>query len=220
MRYNVTNLSEKINMPDIFTKTNPQSSPPTTPAPVEPGHMNLFSAFVQNPKDVCFENEESDEQVLLFLRRHFITNIGWIIGTILLSLLPLLLPFVLPTIENSFSTIPKQFTEMFVLFYYLILLGFAFTSFLYWFYNVGIVTQKRIVNIQFADISYKNIQSTILKDVKDVEFTQSGFFQSLFNFGNVSVQIEASGVQFVFMRVPQPGKVADILLGLIENQTI
>src|SRR6185369_728656 len=93
-------------MPDIFStkpeeqKTDKQThSQPENKGHVsvdkllhEPDHgMNLFATYATHPKGITFANQEPDEIILLFLRRHFITNVPWILGTGLLFLFPPLL---------------------------------------------------------------------------------------------------------------------------------
>ena len=52
--------------------------------------VGLFSAYCMYPDNVTFENQDTNEQIILFLRRHFITNFYWIVSVIILALLPVL----------------------------------------------------------------------------------------------------------------------------------
>src|SRR5258708_1404507 len=132
-------------MPDIFTPTTTNTQPDTAPTPIvaEPPvehHFHALASFCENPGTIAFETQEPDEKILLFLRRHFITNVPWIITTIFFLLLPFILNAVFIRTDFSFSFIPSGFITVVVVFYYLIVFAYAFTSFLTWFYNISFVT--------------------------------------------------------------------------------
>ena len=105
-----------------------------------------------------------------------------------------------------------------VSFYYIIVLGFAFANLVSWFYNIGLVTNKRGVDIDFNDLSTIDVATASLPDIKDVEYTQAGFFQSFFDYGDIRVRIVASGEIFTFSKVPRPTDVAGIISRLIGKQ--
>ena len=85
--------------------------------------MGLFAAFAKHPKGINFANQEPDEVILLFLRRHFITNIPWIFATFLLLILPPVFLFLLSFVPSL--VIPSGLTLVLVAFYYLIVLSYA-----------------------------------------------------------------------------------------------
>src|SRR3990167_2161489 len=59
-----------------------------------PGHShNPLSAFCYLPDKINFETKDQEEIVILLLRKHFITNIGWIIILLLMIAAPLVLRF-------------------------------------------------------------------------------------------------------------------------------
>ena len=51
----------------------------------------LLSSYLQKPAHVCFNGEDDDENVVLFLRRHFITNLVWIVLALFMICVPTLL---------------------------------------------------------------------------------------------------------------------------------
>jgi hypothetical protein len=208
-------------MPDVFVEDNsqpenqPQSTPPQ-PAipPVSQKSMPFFAAYCQHPKGITFDNQEADEHVILFLRRHPITNLSWIImGTFLLAL-----PIAVLSIADMFTDllflVPLPYMLVIVGFYYLIVLGYLLLSFVSWFYNLGIITTKQIFDLDFHDIMYRNIAKSLIEDVIDVEFTQGGFLRSILNIGNVFIQTESLKPNFEFQSIPKPDKVTDIIINL------
>lgn len=172
---------------------------------------NIFASLIKFPQKIRFENQEPNEQIHLFLRRHVITNIGWIIPTIFFFLLPLVIWVFLSLVGITITDIPISYLLILTVFYYLIVLGYAFLNFIIWFYNVGIVTQQRVIDIDVHNITSKNVASTNISDIVDVEYSQQGILASALNYGDVNLQTEGLKPNFEFHKVPQPALVADII---------
>ena len=191
-------------MPDIFIK------------PDKPAHIHHLAAFCDHPNGITFENQESDEVILLFLRRHPITNLSWVFVATLLILTPLLVYTFLPSIPlQLFSSLRNEFVRVFLIFYYLIVFSFILVQFLDWYFNISLITQKRIVDIDFSDLVYHDVAVTKLNLVEDVNYTQVGFIRSLLNYGDVFVQTAGEKLHFDFLAVPQPTRVINIIQNLI-----
>ena len=192
-------------MPDIFVKDNTLSS-----------HAHIFSSFCQNPIGISFKDQEEDEKIILFLRRHFITNVPWIFITLILIIIPIAF-----TILNSklsiinLANFPTSFVVLLTLFYYLIVFAYAFINFITWYFNISIVTQKRVIDIDFSNLVYKNVAATTLGLVQDASYTQIGVIRSVFDYGDVLVQTAGTLDNFDFTAVPHPEKVIKIIEDLI-----
>lgn len=212
-------------MPDIFIATENNSVSPPVPsggiaydASLE--HHHMLATFCRNPMQISFQTQEHDEKIILFLRRHFITNLPWIVITIILAIIPAIaiilnLQF---SILSSFN-IPNNFTVILIVFYYLILFSFIFTSFLTWFYNVFIVTKKRVIDIDYSDLVIHNMAVTKLTHVQDVNYTQSGFIRSLFNYGDLFVQTAGNERNFEALKIPNPREAAHIIGNFIGKES-
>lgn len=83
----------------------------------------LFSAFIPEPQNVKFETQEDDEKVLLLLRKHVITNVPWILISILLILIPLAVPF-FPFI----NFLPARFIPIILIGWYLLVFVYIFKN--------------------------------------------------------------------------------------------
>lgn len=199
-------------MPDIFI--NQPVSPSVSSA--LPSHSHHFASFCEHPDGVHFEHQEKDEYILLFLRKHFITNVPWIFSVTLLLILPFIVNILLPA--TGFSPIipaPNSFLLIFILFYYLVVTTYAFIQFITWYYTISIVTQKRIVDIDFSDVVFHDVAVTKLNLIEDTNYTQVGFIHTFFNFGDVFVQTAGEKLHFDFLSVPKPTRVVNIIQNLI-----
>lgn len=203
-------------MPDVFKTPSDTTQPLGSLLPETP-HTHYFASFCDHPGGITFQSQDPDETILLFLRKHFITNVPWILITIVLLSIPFLLSFIFASMQlnTPFTDLPPRFTTTFLLFYYLLVFAYVFIEFITWYYNVSIVTQKRIVDIDFSELVFHDVAMTKLSLIEDVNYTQVGFFRSLFDFGDVFVQTAGNENLFDFLAVPKPKTVVDIIEGLI-----
>jgi len=211
----------------IATQDKPQKTKKPETQPVAPGtvtihrkEMHPFSAFHASPEGITFENQESNEKIYVFLRRHFITNLPWVAGIFVFALLPPLLFLVVSVLNLSLPEIPGNIVLVLTLFYYLILFGFAFVNYVVWFYNVGIITNLRAIDIDVQNLQSKNVAATPLDGIVDVEYTQHGLIQNFFNFGDVHIQTEGLKANFEYLLIPHPARVTDIISDLISGREV
>ncbi|MBI2195543.1 MAG: hypothetical protein HYU48_00650 [Candidatus Levybacteria bacterium] len=178
-------------------------------------HVHLFSTFCTNPDDIRFENQKEGEEILLFLRRHFITNISWIFISILLVLIPSVIPFFLPILNMDLSFVPAGLLAILIPFYYLGIFSYILVNFMTWFYNIFIVTKERVVDIDYSHTVIHNVSETKTSHLQDASYSQTGFISSIFNYGNVFVQTAGTEVNFEALAAPSPRKAVEIIASLI-----
>lgn len=177
---------------------------------------NLFSSFCENPANVTFQTQEQDEKVLLFLRKSKIMNLPWIFATIILVFIP---PLLYPLRDSFFGFIPPA-SFLFVLLplYYITVAMYAFVNFITWYYNVALITTKRVVDIDFHQLVMKDIAETKLTLVQDVSYRQVGVLENLFGFGHVLIQTAGQVENFEFYQLPQPARVVEVVETLIGTK--
>lgn len=175
----------------------------------------LFSSFLDRPKGIYFDGEDTDEQIILSLRRHFITNLDWIIITLVLFFIPYFISlFSTFTGEDFFVVLPTKYSFVLYTFWYLFVFGYAFEHFVSWFFNVYIVTNKRIVDIDFFGLLHRRVSEAQLDDIEDITHQVSGASQVVFNYGTVIVQTAGESRELDFEDVPMPSKVQDVISDL------
>ena len=215
-------------MPDIFTAPDKNTKEDTAAAVVSsvipqrgslrnlpnPTTLGLLSMFRMRPKGVTFVNQEEDEEIVLFIRRHFVTNFPWIFLTALFLVLPLVTVFFFHLTDFVLFDISPMLLTFMIIFYYLVVITYALMQFIVWFYHVGIVTQKRLLDLDVYNVLNHHLAETEIADVVDVSYSQRGFFQSFFNYGDVPIQTTAIKANFEFELSPRPSTVADIITDL------
>jgi uncharacterized membrane protein YdbT with pleckstrin-like domain len=176
--------------------------------------LHFLASYCYYPKNLKFVNQDPQEKVILFLRRHPITNVGWILLSIIMVFAPLVLkgsPFL--------DFLPANFQTIVILCWYLLLTGFVFEKFLGWFFNVYIVTDERVIDVDFINLIYREITDANIDRIQDVTVQMGGVVKALFNYGNVLIQTAAELPLIEFNDVPRPDKVSRILRDLrIEEE--
>ena len=165
-----------------------------------------LGSFNYIPKNVNFENKDPEEKVVLFLRKHPLTNLGWISLTFVLAILP---PFL--TALPVFDNVPFRFVILGMLIWYLFTFLYSFEAFLDWFFSVNIITDERIFDFDFYNLTYRKVTDVNIDRIQDVTVAVGGGIGTVFNFGNVLIQTAAEIPEIDFIEVPQPDKVAKIL---------
>lgn len=179
--------------------------------------MFPLSAFAIDPDGVSFATQGENEEIHLFLRRHFITNIPWIFFASVLFLLP---PLAFPLLGTVpfLSLLSGSAVFVLVAFYYIIVFGsVVLTSFMNWYFNVYIVTNERVVDVDFINILYREVSSTRLNLIQDVTTKTGGVIRAIFNYGDVFIQTAGTEANFDFHAVPHPQDVAREIEKLMEK---
>lgn len=202
-------------MPDIFIDKKAEKR--IKDKKIEIHKVRPFSYFSVHPDGILFENQEDDEIIYLFLRRHFITNAGWVLTILSISLIPPLSLGMLQRIGYQIPLTPLHI-GITIAFFYLLVITYAFISFITWFYNISLITNKRIVEINYSDLVYRHISATKLELIQDISYTQTGALRSLFDYGNLMVQTAATIDNFAFDLAPHPEEIIRILEPLIGKK--
>ncbi len=172
--------------------------------------MSILKSFIIKPK-VKFEFQHDDEEIIFLVRAHPITQIYWVINGFLMGIII----FILISVFSVYLT-SKQIVFIF-LFAIVFIFSYWWFSFLSWYFNVGIVTSQRVIDIDFYYLTYKEITSALLDNIEDITIKSGGFFPSIFNYGNVFVQTAGTKVNIEFMNCPQPEKIKEIINNLLQK---
>ncbi len=173
-----------------------------------------FSAFMPQPPGVEFESQHEHEKILLVLRQHIAVNVVWIFMTIVLILAPFLL---FPMIPLQ-VVLPGNFLFFLMIAWYLFVTAYVIESFLGWYFNIYVITDERIIDIDFYSLIYKSVSEAKIDKIEDVTATTAGFFGAFFHYGNITIQTAAEKREFEFCKVPHPSKVTKFLNELMLEE--
>ncbi len=177
------------------------------------GHESLLSSFATFPTRVCFETQDDGEGVVLFLRQHPIVMLPWILIAVFLLTLPSIFIFFPP-----YASLPMSYQVVMNLAWHMFVLGYALAKFMGWFFNIYIVTDERIVDVDFANIFFRKVSTAKIEEIQDINIISSGAFETFFGYGSVRIQTAAEVPEFEFLAVPNPDQVGKILNQVIDSE--
>ena len=178
----------------------------------------LLGQFIREPRDVHFDGQDNGEKIILFLRQHVIVNFKWVLITALLLFAVPIFDFLLGLGATSIGQIiPAKYNFVLRFLLALFTFGYFFENFLSWYFNSYIVTNKRVVDIDFYGIIHRRFSEAPLRNIEDITNEISGFGPVIFHYGDVSIQTAAEAREITFENVPDPDKVQDIVSDLISE---
>jgi uncharacterized membrane protein YdbT with pleckstrin-like domain len=201
-------------MPDVYNaKAKKRSAIPKMLAETEPA-MHALASYCPRPLGVGFDLQHEDEQVLLMIRQHPIVNIPWIVITILLTIAP----FVFLPLVPILSFFPVKFHVIAFIGWYLMVFGYALEQFLVWFFNIYIITDERVIDMDFYNLLFKRVSEAKIDRIEDITTANSGLLQSIVDFGDIQIQTSAEIPEIEFEKIPHPDRVQKLLSELIDQE--
>ncbi len=172
-----------------------------------------------NLSKVRFPGKHDEEQVLAVYHRHWFDLFIHLFLSVFLSVLLLggflIMPSFFPEIAGGPNAAFFFFLEnSFLLFLWI-------TLFLIWidiYFDVWIITNERIVNIEQKDLFTRRVSELRFHTIQDVTSEVSGIIPSILDFGDVLVQTAGENPRFIFHNIPNPVGVKDLIMKLAERR--
>lgn len=181
--------------------------------------ISLFPAIFDHPQKIRFSEQEENEHIEIFVRQHWVTNLGWVIFAAVLAFLPFFLPAVGRLINSSaFFDIPLNLSWAMLVLWYLLVAAYILENYLFWYFNIYIVTDRHLVDIALQSLLARNITEVRLEDIESARTRIAGIGRSLFNYGDVIIETAAEKQNIEFLAIPHPDLVADRIQDLQESK--
>lgn len=178
----------------------------------------IFKSLVKSPEKTRYEGEDSDEKILYVIRRSVWTLAASSLVIAALVLIPVVLFPYLDSINVRFDLgIKPGFITSLNIFWYLFTFGYMFQVFINWYFNVFIITNKKILDLDVKGLLYKNVSEASLENIEDVTSRITGTFGTVLNVGSIYVQTAAEMREFEFDVVDNPGEIRDIISDLMAG---
>lgn len=181
--------------------------------------MTPLTSFAVNPNGIRFETQEAEETVILFLRQHMIVNVGWVFAASVMLIVPTVLFPALMDALGVIIPVPSAYLIIGTLFWYLGTLGFIIAKFLGWYFNIYIVTNERVIDIDFHYLLYKQFSQAELNRIQDISYSSGGILATFFNYGTVKIQTAGEMPNLEFDKVPRPERVVETVRDLTEQNS-
>jgi hypothetical protein len=177
------------------------------------------------PEHVSFNSQDPGESIYILMRSHIAVNVGWVVR----FAVGVVFPFIVVTIFEIFNMIltsreippiaykdlmPFSTWAMVFLFYYSLAVTYALANFLDWYFDVYLVTNIRILHVDFRVFTGKFVAEAALANIEDVSTNIIGFLPSFFNYGDVLVQTAAEKTKFNLISLSNPSWFRDVITDL------
>jgi Bacterial PH domain len=165
-----------------------------------------------------FPNQHENEDVLRVIHRHWFNILTHFFVILVFSFLLvasfLAFPLLFPEMLNTANARLFLFVEnTFFIFIWL----FGFLLWIDYYFDVWIITNERIINIEQKGLFVRHISELNFANVQDVTATVEGILPTVLNYGDVSVQTAGAENHFLFRQVGDPYKIKDMVMNLTKN---
>jgi uncharacterized membrane protein YdbT with pleckstrin-like domain len=165
-----------------------------------------------------FPGQHENEQVERVIHRHWFNILIQFIVVFFCTFFIMAGLYALPTLfpgaMQSDSTAFFGFIQSTLL---LFLWLYGFLVWIDYYFDVWIVTNERIVNIEQKGLFNRRISELRFSRVQDVTAAVDGLIPTVLNFGDVYVQTAAEEERFVFRQVGDPFAVKDMVMRLARE---
>lgn len=164
-------------------------------------------------------NQLPDEKIVKVVRRDMFILFKKVMFFVLLTILPLLFFYFLIFANSQImnGTVSYPLLVLGTSAYYLSIWLFFFFSFIDYYLDVWIITNQRIIDIQQQGFFSRIIAENKLFRIQDVTSEVHGVIPTLFSYGDIYVQTAGTKERFYFHQVPDPDKIRDLIIKLVEN---
>ena len=162
------------------------------------------------------EQAAAAEPVILFVRRHWFSFIGWVILLAGITIMPLVILIVLgSTIGlNNLSSAARAILVFGVSMYFLMTLAIFLVAWIDFYLDTTIITEKRLVDVHQNGLFNHRVSEQSLLKVQDVTVRVRGPWQTFFQYGTVYVETAGEAPNFEMNNLPHPHHVANTITEL------
>ncbi len=160
-----------------------------------------------------FPGQEADERIFVFVRRYFVAFLPTLLLVVFISLFGIfILGFMAQFIEFN---IVLLFGSAYLLF----ILLFTLVSFFDFYFDLNVVTDRRVIDIEQNRLFSRSVSELLFEDIEDVDSKVNGILETFFDYGDVMIQTAGAKPNFIFEQVHHPNQIAAIILDLSDQQT-
>ncbi len=178
--------------------------------------ISEISAYIKEIK----EKNKNEENLIIFLRRHWIDFFSQILPIISISLILVVAYAIVVFFGPDRSSAPPewQIIVFLITIASLFLWVLFFVVFISYYLDVWIVTDERIIDIRQKGLFRREISELSLDNIQDLTTEIAGVIPTLYDFGDLFIQTAGKVARFTFVSIPHPERIRDIILVLSERE--
>ncbi len=155
-----------------------------------------------------------EEHLVTIVRHHWFILLKEAVGVLVLFLLPFIALPLIGFVVNAGSSAAETgaIAGFFGSLWALICWQILFVRWTDYYYDIWIITNWRIVDIDQRGLFRRNVASILdLDHIQDVDYELSGFIGNILNFGHFNVQTAGTRVEFDFDDAVNPQRVEKMI---------
>lgn len=172
----------------------------------------MIRNFLKNQISLS-ENEEIED----IIHHHWLTFMPTLVKILILPVSILVLTFFI-SFNSLWVLLDSPFLAYATLTVFLIWATFSFYHWYIWYFDLVILTNKRIVIMEQKSMFEKIIIEARLEKIQDMTINIKGVLPVLFKFGSIKVQTASEENNIILKKIPYPQEVQKNILRLKENK--
>jgi hypothetical protein len=164
-------------------------------------------------------NQQRDECMQIFLRRHWIVVIKLLLYSLMLLAVPvaILAAFNVSGINIFNSFLGGSIAGLLISVYLITVLLITMTQFTDYYLDTWIVTNERVINIEQNGLFSRAVSELHLNQIQDVTSETIGFLATFLTYGDVYIQTAGEKERFRFEQINNPDDVKTHILRLVDE---
>lgn len=164
-------------------------------------------------------NQEPHEEVVIFLRRHWIDFLKIVLYTGALVAVPflVLLAMRMMNVDLTASPLLQPLMTVAIAAYALIVFTITITEVTDYWLDTWIVTTERIIDIKQLGLFKRLVSEVHLHQIQDITSETSGLLETFLTYGDVFIQTAGTKERFQFINIDNPNDVKVQISELVKN---
>jgi membrane protein YdbS with pleckstrin-like domain len=166
---------------------------------------------------LLFPGQNKNEEILIFVRRHWMPFVMWIFFILIMLLIPLIVVVLVFLFAGTLNGDKLIYLGLGGSAYLLFVNAIFLTVWIEQYLDVCIITTDRLVHIRQIGLFNRRVAELSMARVQDVSAQMRGYLQSIFQFGTVVVETAGGAPDFEIRNVSKPHVVANTILTIHDR---
>lgn len=165
-----------------------------------------------------FPGQLPHEEIFTVIHRHWFNILTHFVAIIIFTLVTLGFFFLAPVLTALFDiTLNSAAVYFITTLVFLFLWIYGFFIWIDYYFDVWIITDERILNIEQKSLFMRVISEVDLGRVQDVTTKVEGFLPTLLDFGDIFIQTAGQDKHFHFRKIGNPDLHKDEIVRLVKK---
>ncbi|MEN9921722.1 MAG: hypothetical protein RLZZ517_700 [Candidatus Parcubacteria bacterium] len=149
---------------------------------------------------------ESNEYIVMIVRRHWFAPIIQTMGVFFSLLVPLFVSSIVFALPNNIEQLGNTSILIIIIFlgWFFIVWNIAFVIWTNHFLDVLVITNLHIIDIEQVGLWHRQISTVQLQKVQDISSKTEGIIASILNYGELEIQSAGSLTNFIVKGIQKP----------------